>query len=360
MTNIISMSKWEELRLVEQLISLRHLPPNSWLPEPFHKFDAELITELLHLEDENDPFEWLKQNRSELISRVLLWTSLNRISSIVQSIKRANEANAATSFDNYTQWLGNLLQSAINAEPFQKLIGSHPTTVSATLLQSVFQELRILRGEIKRKLITKNEIWLLLDDLFQLPLSSDPLRRIEDRHSHLASVETVRHAVAQILPPRHLLVGQTATGVMDNVLHPNIRLQAEELPVEVHEIVLGQSSFALTLQTRISEQALRRDSSSNSIWIVWQGVERITDDLGHHYLVCYRPEEGGNRLGWFDHSLQLICYPAIIPKAREIILNSSQMALVVIGSKSGEQMHKPEPLHQLPLSNLTCRVKTNE
>lgn len=357
MVNTNSMRKWEELRLFEQLVSLRHLPLDSWLPEPSYESDNALITELLHLHDESDPLQWLKQNKSHLISRVLLWTSLTRIQSLIQRIQHADKAGTSTSAGKYRQWLGNLLQLPENVDPFQKLIGTHPTIVSSKLLQTVFQELHILRGGDERKLVNDNEIWILLDDLFQLPIATDPLQRIENKHNHLAAVETLRHIFSQVRPPRDLLVGQTMIGVVDNVLHPKIRLKARGLPIKFHEIACGKSSFALTLRTRVSERTLRRDSSSNSIWLAWQGVERVTDDLGHHYLVCHRSEEGGNRLWWFDHSLQLICYPAIVPAATEIILNNSQMSLVVLGTMSGEQMSKPKPLHQIELGNLTWRVK---
>lgn len=360
MTDRINVNKWEELRLAEQLVSHRHLPSNTWLPKPPHQADGELITELLHSRTESDPLQWLKENKGDYIARVLLWTALTRIRSLVQSIQLADKAGRSTSFDNYVHWLGNLLRLSEDTEPFRNLTGTHPATVSPALLRTIFQQLHMLRGRDGKKTIsqiTNNEIWLLLDDLFQLPVAYDPLQRIEDKHNHLAAVETLRQALAQLQPPRHLLVGQTMTDVAEEVFNPKIRLRVRGQTVELHEIIFGKSSFALTLRTRVSERSfsLPQDVHGKGIW--WQGVERVTDDLGHHYLVCYRPEEGGNRLWWFDHSLQLICYPAIVPGTAEVTLHSYQMALVVMGVTPGDQMRKPRPFHQIQLGDLTWRIK---
>lgn len=353
-------SEWEELRLAEQLVSLRHLPPNTWLPKPLHQADDELITALLQLRAESDPLEWLRQNRRDYIAKVLLWTALARIRSLVQGIQLADKAGRSTSFDNYAHWLGNLLSLSEDAEPLRRLRGTHPATVSLTLLRDVFQQIHRLRGRDGDKRlaqITTNEILLLLDDLFQLPVTSDPLQRIQDKYNHLAAIETLRQTLAQVKPPRHLLVGQTMSGVTEDVFNPRMQLRARGQTVELHEIISGKSSFALTLRTRVSERkfSLPQDVHGKGIW--WQGVERVRDDLGHHYLVCYRPEEGGKRFWWFDQTLQLICYPAIVPGAAEVTLQSYQMALVVMGVTPSDQVRKPKALDEIQLGDLTWRIK---
>lgn len=360
MIDIISMGKWDELRSIEQLVSLRHLPPNTWLPKPSFQADNKLVTDLLQVPDESDPLAWLKQNKNDLIAKLLLWTALKRIRSFIRSANLADRAGYSTPFDAYEQWMGNLLHIPEDAELFHQLKNTHPATVSSELLRSSFQELHTLRGRNGGKTLretTNNEIWFLLDDLFQQPETADPLQRVKDEHNHLAAIETVRYAIARILPPRQMLVGKTAIGVVKNTLHPAKRVQAEGVSVELREIAFGQSSFALSLQTRVSSRrfSLPRNLPGKGIW--WQGVERVTDDLGHHYLICHRPEEGGNRRWWFNQSLQLICYPALDPAATEITLNSHQMTFVVVGIMPGEQSRKPRVLHQMQIGDLVWRVQ---
>jgi hypothetical protein len=350
------MREWEELRLVEQLRSLRYLLPKTWLPQPVHEIDGNLLAELLRLPSGVEPLEWLKRNKRDLIGKVLLSTLLSRIQLLVQSRQVAPKAGGEFFSDKYGQWLGNVLQLTEVLDSFQEVVGTHPTEVSSRLLRTAFRELHSAYDGSRRRSPPSDEMWLFLEDLLQLPLGSDPVQHTIDRHNHLAAVQTLRHTLAQVQPPRHLLVGNTVTGQAERLLYPNTRQRARELVVELHELAIAKSSFALTLRTRVSERALlvAPDLPSRGIW--WQGVERVTDNLGHHYLICYRPEESGNRLWWFDHSLQLICYPAIAPRAKEIVVDCNRVALVVVGAGEGEPMSKPKPVHQLDLGDLSWRV----
>jgi hypothetical protein len=101
-----SMREWEELRLVEQLRSLRYLLPKTWLPQPLHETDGSLLAELLRLPPGDEPLEWLKRNKRDLIAKVLLWTLLSRIQLLVQSRQVAPKAGGEFFFENYGQWPG--------------------------------------------------------------------------------------------------------------------------------------------------------------------------------------------------------------------------------------------------------------
>ncbi len=359
--NFKSMHNWEESRLIEQVISLRHLLSNSWLPKSHHKVDNDLISELILLKDDDNPLEWLKQNKRELISSALLWTVLEHLRSFIQGSLLARKAGHSTTFTIFEQWLGRAINLPENAQLFQKIADSHSTTVSPRLLRTVFQECHVLLQQNGMKVsineITDDEIWLCLIALLQMPIDSDPLERIEKNYLQLAAETTLRHLFSQIWPPRHNLVGQTNTGIIEKVLHPKIRQRAAGVSVTLQDLTLGKSSFALTLKTRVSEKAISLPQNVIGKGIWWQGVDRVTDNVGNHYLVCHRLEEGENRFWWFDQSLQLVCYPAIAPQATKIMLRSCQMALVLVGVLPGKQWRKPRPLRQLDLGNLTWDVE---
>lgn len=350
------MSNWEEHRLNEQVQTLRHLPPGTWLPQPHYQPDRDLLASLLHLQDEIDPLQWLKESHADLIARVLLWTALDRIRSHVQGVSLAVRAGQEIPIDDYQQWLGNLLDLPEDVEPFQRLIGTHPTTTSPELLHTVFLMLRALRKGGQHSVEgTGDKILLLLDDLFQLPGATDPLQWIQDEHSDLAAIETLRHVLTQIQLPDPLFDGQVI-----KVQRLDMRSHTEGPSVVLHEMVLKPAAFVLTLRARLPEGSLRALAARfpGIRGINWEGVERVVDDLGYHYLVCHRLQEGVTHWPWrSDLSLRLLCYPLIASTATAITVSSKATSFVILGLEPGEQRRRSRMLHRVHLGNLTWYVK---
>lgn len=351
------MKDWVERWLVEQIRTLRYLPSDTQLKEPYNQQERDLLIELRDLPERTDPILWLKESHGDLIARLLLWTALNRVRLLVQGRQRAIRVGQIASGSDYAYWLGNLLNLPEDADPFRQLADTHPITTSPELLHDVFYKLRALRahsGELTGK-VSSDEILQLLDHLFQLPEQIDPLQRIRDEYSHLAAVMTLRHLWAQILPPlEQLISGQTT-----KVRRPRLRIRAASLSVMLDEAVFKETGFTLTLQVRIPEKLLQVPPDVPGRTIRWEGIEHVIDNIGYRYLVCYRREEGIKHWPWWvDWSLHLFCYPALAPGAQVVTLNSSDTSFVVMGISPGE--HRLGTLHQIHLGGLTWPVKVGE
>jgi hypothetical protein len=236
------------------------------------------------------------------------------------------------------------------------------TTVSPDLLRSVYQELRSLRGDtfplppIREggdDLIPIESLWV---DLFQLAEAIDPLEWIQHNRGHLPAIAALYHILNQVRSPHPMLLGsENKIEHPLRVYRPNTRLRAEGLFLVLRELVLGKTSFTLSLQTRISERMLPVPFMPGRR-INWKSIGRVVDNLGNHYVIWHHLSEGGTHWRAYKLSLLLACYPAIAPDATEITLSTDHnMAVVVIGRRDLEQpLHT---FHQLFLGDLTWRVK---
>lgn len=348
------MNDWLERWLVEQIQTLRYLPPSARLEEPYYQQERELLVELRDLPEGTDPILWLKEGHSDLIARLLLWKALNSMRLLVQGRQRAIRAGQIAPGNDYVRWLGNLLNLPEDTDLFHQLADMHPITTPPELLRDALHRLRTFRahsGELTGR-VSSDEVLQLLDRLFQLPEQIDPLRWIQAEYSHLAAVVTLQHIWEQILPSLERLI----SGQVTKAFHPRLRVRAADLSVMLYKVVFRETGFTMTLQVRIPEKLLRVPQGFPGRTIRWEGTERIVDNIGYRYLVCYRREEGVKRWPWWvDWSLHLFCYPALAPQAKAITLNSSDTSFAVMGIPPGE--HQLRAFHQIYLGDLTWQVK---
>jgi putative transcriptional regulator len=350
---------WQELNMRAQVAALRHLPPETWLPKPVHLPDRELVAQLLALPDETDPFEWLQLQHGELAARVLLWKALDTLHSMVQGIPPARRTGIPLQAGKREAWLGNLLKLQEGTEPYLRMVDTHPTTISPDLLREVFGQWRALRQAgppLPSLEIDKDEfmpLLPLLDELFRLPETSDPLQWIQQERGHLAAYATLYHLLGEIKPPHPVLLSpQEKIDRLIRVLHPKLSKQMAGLTVEMHEIVLGKNSFTLELRTSLPIRLLQ-DALRPGLGIRWQAAEQVVDDLGYQYVIWQALEEGGTRWRRYELALRLVCYPALAASAREIALESKDMVIFVTHQLDERQ---PEILQQFPLGDLTWKI----
>ncbi len=354
---------WAALNMRAQVIALRHLPPETWLPKPVHLPDRELVAQLLALPDEADPFQWLQFHHSELAARVLLWKALDTLHSLVRGIPLARRTGIPLQAGKRESWLGNLLELEEGAEPYLAMVDSHPTTISPDLLREVFSQWRRLRqaGPPLPHLESTSEDLMpllpLLDELFRLPETSDPLQWIQQERSHLAAYVTLSHILGEIRPPDPLVLNSEGKIPLPvKVLHPKISQQMADLTVEMHEIVLGRNSFTLELRTSLPNRLLQ-DALGPGLGIRWQAVEQVVDDGRNHYVVWHALQEGGTRWHRYELSLRLVCYPAPAASAREITLESKDTTISVTHQPDEGQL---EILQQFPLGDLTWKIAISQ
>jgi hypothetical protein len=341
-------------RLVEQVRALSHLPPGTWIPQPPNQPDQEILAGLLRLPDEVDPIDWLIDAYRDFSAHVLLWTALSHLLVLIRDIRRAEQAGEEISTKSQKLWLGQLLELSEDIDLFQ-LLNDQPSTISKDLLLSTFWKLRELQQKSPRDSInrqTLDRFLVLLDELFQLQETGDPIQWIRDNRSRPAAIATLHHLLKQARPPRSIVVG----GKVFQTHNLNIPFRANGLSVKLSRIALRNAGFNLSLRARIPERRLNIPAGLFSTGILWEEIEYIVDDSGYRYLVYERHEDHGKHLPFtYDFSLELVCYPAISPSAKEIVLSTSDTSFEIVSYWPGK--YSPEVLHQVKLGDLTWRIK---
>jgi len=348
-------TNWEERRLKAQVRALRHLPPGTWLPDPPHRSDRDLLSELLSKQDEIDALQWFVDNHGDLIARALLWATLSRVRLSLQGLRFARQARQEISGPE-EQRFGRLLHLPEGMTSLPELIDTRPTSVSPDLLRSAYKSFRPLwrnYAGISETESDGEEAFALLDSLFQLPEAADPLQWIQETHNHLAAIMTLSYLLGQIHLPDTLWSDE-----VQKIYHPRRQVRVGEFSIELHQVSLRQTSFTLTLQAGFSDRSLRIPKTLLPALrgIKWQGVESVVDAAGNHYLVKSRLENVAKRLpGRSSHSLQLLCYPTVAPEAKGLTITSNETALLVVGLHP--ESHRWETLHHVRLGDLTWDMK---
>lgn len=346
------MSNWEKHRLIAQVQALRHLPPNTWLPE-LRQPDQDVLNRLLHLSDETDLLVWLEEKHSDLIARVLLWTVFDRLRLYLHGVHRAVQAGQTTIADQRQERIDELLTLPEVREQLRQLAGTHPITIDA---ESLYAGWQILRNSYQKiaieagKETTSDEIWrTALNELFRLPEGADPLQWIQDKRSHVAACETLGYILKQVRPPDLLWDGGTLQSYS-----PEVYLCPKKHHATLYEMALGPSAFVLTLRIRIPRELFTVYDMRS---IIWEGIESVVDDLGYRYLV-YRVQDGIAYRFWRRYVLmRLLCYPAIAATARRLTLISSMASFVICGSRSEEQYRRLKPIRFEYLGDLTWSMR---
>ncbi|MBV9617343.1 MAG: hypothetical protein JO031_17970 [Ktedonobacteraceae bacterium] len=67
----------EDLHWREQLLAMRHLRPDTPLPQPRGPLAQQLLNALLSLPDEQDPLHWLQQEHGQTTALLTLGLTLD-------------------------------------------------------------------------------------------------------------------------------------------------------------------------------------------------------------------------------------------------------------------------------------------
>lgn len=313
----------ENRRMIEKIIALRHLPPDTTLPEHPDLSANPLLIDLLQLPDETDPFKWLQKEHSALISRALVWDALNQLNSIVRAASLAASTGyaEANAIKRTRTWLGTL--SVEMTSTLLKLRNTSPTSVSGELLQQVYMDLREGWKGPERGLVVDSGL-LFIEKLFSLDAKDDPLEWIERSEGQRAALITLRY----LLRVLDSIPNNTKQKIV-KVIPVHQRVHSGEFSVELNEIHFLEAGFIFFLHARFPMRHIHKPESLNPWFVEWEGIERVSDDLDYQYVIWRRSSEGGNRYNWMDLSLRLVGFPPFASRAREVTLNLNRMIFLV-------------------------------
>lgn len=343
---------WVEYRLMTQIRALSQLPPNAELPRLPEEEEA-----LLHnLSRAEDPVKWFEQTSGDTAVRMVLWRALTSLRTNLHASYRASRAEQ---HNIHLQQLGIHLQqlgkpprlTETILELLRDIETANPTTISLETLKNVLNKLRCYsQDEEFRKFIAfvadnrdDNSILSILTQILDLPSHADVIAYIEEKYARIGAIETIRHLLSRVIPsPRTLLESSM------KVFHPNISTSTNGYPVTLSEVAIGRHGFALTLQTKISYKKLFNLPEGTTLLLAgWGGAEQVLDDQGYQYLLCFPLEyqEGNGRT--LNMRLQLLFYPAIYERAKQITLAVDRMSMSGVGFQPGQEVRRHHPHYVL-------------
>ena len=187
-----------------QAQTLRHLPPNTPLTTD-QEADEQLLNELLAIDPDLNPIQWLMNAHSELCVRLLLWKHLDILRASLISKQRHIDTKKMSMIGNANQ------QSTLNiGYTFNKhdlsllrpLVYTHPLTIEGERLLQVFSRLR------RREMVAASNDrfndygWDLRNKLLSLPDDVNPLVWLRENHLQYAAMSTLQYLIKQIIPRR--------------------------------------------------------------------------------------------------------------------------------------------------------------
>lgn len=340
------MTIWAEQRLVGLIKAMRHLPPGTRLPKYPHKLENEILMEILGLNDEIDLIKWTTDKYKRLAARVLLWDGLSYLRDTLLGMNSARQSGQDL-LSPTQQWLNILLdlpEGQIETL-FELLLDTNPLTVADDILTTVLQGLQNLyagRDEVNR-LNADNDLFDFMHRMLHIRASADPIQYIELNFQHLASVQTLRYLIAQLqIPPSQW------TGKSLKTYKHQLQLNAAGIAVTLQEVALYPIGFTLTLSAHIPKNLIPQSPMFR--YISWEGIESISDNLGSSYMIWYRLPQGKGLSLRYDQNLQLLCYPTLTPLVADLTLQSTQMAMLFMGSSA--EGHGIKVLKTLDLGDL--------
>ncbi|QZA33377.1 hypothetical protein [Hydrogenibacillus sp. N12] len=334
---------WVEYRLMTQIRALSQLPPNAELP----RLPEEEETLLHNLSQAEDPVKWLEQTSGDTVVRMVLWRALTSLRTNLHASYRASQAEQ---HNIHLQQLGKpprLTETIL--ELLRDIETAHPTTISLEILKNVLNKLRYYsQDEEFRRFVAfvadnRDDILSILTQILDLPNHADVIAYIEEKYARIGAIETIRYLLSRVIPsPRSLLESSM------KVFHPNISTSANGYPVTLSEVAIGRYGFALTLQTKISYKKLFNLPEGTTLLLAgWGGAEQVLDDQGYHYLLCYPLENHKGNGRTLNMRLQLLFYPAIYERAKQITLAVDHLSMSGVGFQPGQEVRRHHPHYVL-------------
>lgn len=343
------------------LQTLRNLPSNT--PQWRKLADLEeqqIYDEIIQLPDNIDLIKWLQQEHQDWAARVILRKAIQYIYSVWilggynypippglppdEALYKPHLLGGLLHLDK-TQHLEFIDQ--IKSFLFFPGEAVYPTP-SPTSLLVIYKQLKDLRRTaLISPAAAPNPTLHLYNELFSLPQETDPIDWLGKQYSESICIIALRRLLSMAID-NYLPVGQLHLGSIVEIWHPteSYSSPSNQLKVELAKVSCGEIGFSIELKVEIYVNNLALAVIPPELSIRWYGFDKLTDNLGQHYLLI--PRKGGlgrNWQGTCSSSLTQWVYPALAAEATELILTASRPTLEI--TEKG----------QSPLSSTYLRVE---
>lgn len=315
----------ENRRFTERLRALRHLPPNTLLPQVMAKEDKDLFEVLLRLPEDTDVFSWLQVHSSRNITKIALRILTVQICNLYKDIVIASSRVSID--DYYRHMLGGFLEQPEDILTFSRLDALENESDSENLLRYLLQQMQSLYKKVPNlsAFQARNERDQILADLLRLSENVDPIDWLKRKHEIFA----IKLVLSHLLGRFSVIHGSLTTlPTVDVIKIGKVFRPLPAIRVRIEKIIFKTLGFLVQASIDISPSRLSLSEEPPPSLFVWQGFERVVDNIGYHYLTWPEEIHSGNRsFHKYQEQLTMAFYPSVAENSTKLTFLSQPMIL---------------------------------
>jgi hypothetical protein len=319
---------FKDRRFLEMLCALRKLPPNTYLPQITAREDQKIFHQLLQLPDKINIFWWLQRHASKTVTRIALRILVLQLRDIRNSAILAS--SRAILDDYYPQLLGGFLKSPEEILPFARQEALENASDAENLLLQILHEMQALYStapvpDFQPRKGRNQEQDQIYADLLRLPAEIDPLQWLQNNHAQF----TVKLVLSHLLGRFRVTHGVVATLPTIHVLKVNKTFQPmPALRVHIQDIIFKTEGFLVRANLDISPRKLPLAEDPAPTLFIWNGFDRVVDNLGYQYLTWAEEiHAGGAHFHSYQEQITIACYPSLAASSTTLTFFSQPMVL---------------------------------
>lgn len=340
-----------------QAYALHYLPPNTYL-ETDQAEDEQLLNELLSINPDLDPVQWLMVTHAGMCVKLLFWKILDGLRGNLFGLQRTlAEAPSVVNRRELEAGLGYRLNEH-DLKLLRPLAIVHPLQADVETLLSIFLGLKRELVPLAASRFEKPSLELRTE-LLSLPRQVDPLKWLRENHLLYAAESTLRYLMRQVFPhSRKSALNQLPPERHYPKFQP-IQCRAGDIVFSLSRLVPIFDIMAIEISFTVKRRHTRGLDAKPAGYARWDGIPSLSDDFGDRYLIS----RGGGEMGVsfpMNWKWLFACYPKISDAANTFTFSYDTVSLTV-----GErELRKgfPHPDHDIrryydiPIENLKWTV----
>lgn len=334
-----------------RLEALRRLPPGVKALRPEEPEAAALVDDLLSLPEAVKAVDWLREERSTLVSSRTLRYVLSQLRREYEQALRPQRKD----LHQLPPWAQAIRSDSVAAwtslsdtnDPFAGL-----DTADAEELRAILQRVRKIRPRYAGPSGTmpSGDLPPLIDDLLRLPERVDPIEWLRVQRGEWSAIQVLEGVLAAMTPPSPPPEEPLfRTSPKDKVVF------AGRAEFTLDEFTLSRHGFTVEVTIRTFPENVPRPPEVSLVVPLWQGFDQVYDDVGYRFLFASGGPTTGDDRGRGDFSrFHASYFPSPPAPATELIFSSRPARLSVLGpAEGGRTLTLPD----IELGDLEWRVQ---
>ena len=343
--------------LISQVQTLRYLPPKTYL-ETDQAEDEQLLNELLSINPDLDPVQWLMETHAGYCVKLLFWKILDGLRGNLLGLQRTLAAAAFVVNKNELEAGLGYRFNAQDLATLKPLTYIHPLQADVKTLLSIFWGLKrelvpLAAGRFEKPSLE------LRTELLSLPRQVNPLKWLRENHLQYAAESTLRYLMRQVFPDSN----RSALNQLPPESHypkvQPIQCRAGDIVFSLSRLVPIFDIMAIEISFTVKKRHTRGLDAKPTGFARWDGIPSLSDDLGDRYLIS----RGGGEMGVsfpMKWKWLFACYPRISEAAKTFTFSYDTVSLTVEERESRKGLPHPDHdirrCYDIPVENLEWTV----